>query len=177
MSLVCAVVVVSACGGGSPTAPSASPFVSDPPGACEPQTVQCLIDGAVVFITANGVDVGAGSTQTVAAVSSFSIRFDYRNTTGQNVWFGTLFVRDDGMERFVGCLGLGGGFTGGGAVLTAQVQPDDTMYTPGHTVRAFLVSMFGPSPSLGQCALRTSTGEFNRDVVQAQRLLVTFVLP
>lgn len=139
--------------------------------------MQCLIDGAVISISVNGgLNVGVGSTETVPAVSSFSIGVFYTNLARQNVWLGFLLVREDGLERFVGCLGLGSGFGTAMGTFTAQVSPSDPMFTTGHTVRTYLVGRFGPSPSEGQCALRTSTGEFNRAVVEGQRFLLTFVV-
>ena len=67
--LLCA-VALSACGGsGSPTSPATN--------SCTPQTAQCLIDGATLGITVNGIDVPGGSTQSVATVSSLSLRFSY----------------------------------------------------------------------------------------------------
>lgn len=172
--LLFAAVVVSACGGGSPTGPSISPFGSES-NACIPQTAQCLLDAAVIGVTVNGVDVAAFTTQMIPSVSSLSLRFSYSNMTRQNLWIGFLFTRDDGVELFTGCLGVDGLASGGTITLTGQSIQNDPTFTPGHTVRASIVGMFGPPPQ-GQCALRTSTGAFNRDVVQAQLLLVTFVV-
>ena len=167
--LLFGVVVVSACGGRSPTSPEPSPQAT-----CAP--LQCLIDGTTFAVTVNGVIVPNGSTQTVAPVPSISINFTYVNFSGQNVWLGFRLVRDDGLERFIGCLGLGGAFTTGGGNLNFNVTPNDTMFTSGHTVRVNMVGRFGPSPSEGACALRTSTGEFDPTVVQGQRLVVTFAI-
>ena len=171
--LLCA-VALSACGGsGSPTSPSSSTSNS-----CMPQTAQCLIDGATLGITLNGVDVSAGSTQSVTTVSSFSLRFAYVNTSGQAVSIGFLFVRDDGLQGFAGCLDLAGAVTAATVALTApQISPADPMFAPGRTVRALLVSRLGGlSASGAQCALRTSGGQFDPLLVQAQRQLVTFAL-
>jgi len=122
------------------------------------------------------MDVAQGSTSSVAAGSAFSFRLDYNNESGMTVWFGFLFVRDDGMERLVGCFGFLG-FLAGGANLTATISPTDPILVPGHTVRASVVGLLGgPLPSEGMCALRTSAGELNHAVVQGQRHLMTFVV-
>lgn len=170
--LLFAVVAVSACGG-SPTSPT---FLTSPDNSCVPQTAQCLLDGAVLGLTVNGVDVAAGSTGSVATGSTFALRISYTNSTGQNVWFGFVFVRDDGMERLSNCVGLGGGFSSGGVNLTALIPPNDSLFVPGHTVRASVVAMFGPSPSEGQCPLRTSTGQLDHTAVHGRRQLLTLVM-
>ena len=173
--LFCGLLVASACGAGSPTAPSA-PGVPPIPEPCTPQTPQCLVDGAILNIIVNGVTVSAGTTQSGDAILSYSFRIDYTNTSRENVWLGLLFARDDGMERLSGCIGLGGGFINGGATFASQDSSKDTMFAPGHAVTVSLVAMFGPSPSQGMCALRTSTGALNRAVVQGERHLVTLVV-
>jgi hypothetical protein len=112
----------------------------------------------------------------VAPVPSVSVNFTYVNVSGQNVWFGFRIMRDDGLERFVGCLGLGGGFTTGGGNFNFNLTPNDTIFISGHDVKVIMVGRFGPSPSERMCALRTSTGEFDPSVVQGQRLVVAFTI-
>ena len=127
-------------------------------------------------LTVNGVDVGIGTTAPVAAGSTFSLRLNYLNSTGQNVWFGFVFAGDDGVERLVGCVGAGGAFGAGGVTLTGLLSGNSSIFVPGRTVRALVVGRFGPSPSDGVCALRTPGGELDRAVVQGQRHLLTFVV-
>lgn len=141
-----------------------------------PQTAQCLLDRATLGLKVNAADVAVGSTNGVAVGSTFSVKFDYNDESGLGVWFGFLFVRDDGIERFVGCVGIGGTRVGG-ATLNVTITPTDPIFVPGHTARVSVVGMLGgPSPAEGVCALRTSAGELDHAAVQGQRQLLIFMV-
>ena len=175
IGLVCAVVALSACAGGSmPTAPTTSttPAVD----LCVPQTFQCLIDAASVEPRVDGLIVAPGSTATVTAGSTYALSVDYTRAGPGSAWLGVLLVRDDGMERLHSCFGGGGGGAGGGGFNTSSIiSATDAMFARGRTVRMSIVGMFGSPPIPGQgCPLRTSTGELNHAVVEGQRHVVTF---
>ena len=173
--LFCALVVLSACGGGSPAAPTTTPTTT--PAVCVLDTIQCMLNAASASLTVNDATVAVGSTITVPVGSTYNFRVDYTYiNTGQGRLWGFVFTRDDGIERINGCSGGGGGIPGlegmgafgsGGAIL-----PGDA----GHTVRVSAVGTFGSLGTPGSftpCVLRTSTGELNHAVVQGQRDLLT----
>ena len=168
--LLCCAVGVSACGA-TPTAPT--PVITDP---CIPQTVQCLLDSATVTLHVNNALVNVGSTNTVTVGQTFNLRVDYARTAAQTLWAGFLYVRDDGAERLNSCFGLGGSGPGNGGFSSGStISSNDAVLTRGHTVKVFVVAMFGNQPSEG-CALRTATGALNHAAVQAQVQLLTLVV-
>ena len=174
--LFCALVVLSACGGGSPAAPTTTTPTSTVE-VCTLDTMQCILNQAFVSLTVNDAAVAVGSTITVPVGSTYTFRVDYTAiSNGQGRHFGFVFTRDDGIERLGSCSGGGGGFPGlagsGGFGSGGSIPPGDA----AHTVRVSVVGAFGPLPTPGSgspCLLRTSTGGLNRAVVVGQRDLVT----
>lgn len=169
--LFCALLVLSACGGGNPAAPTPTPAV------CTLDAMQCILDRAFVNLTVNGGAVDVGSTIPVSVGSTYMFRVDYTAiSNGQGRHFAFVFTRDDGIERLPGCSGGGGGIAGqessGGFGSGGSIPSSDA----GHTVRVSVVGAFGPLPTPGSgspCMLRTTTGGLNHAAVQGQRDLLT----
>ena len=170
--LFCALVVLSACGGGNPAAPT-----TPTPAACVLDTMQCILNQASVSLTVNDAAVAVGSTITVPVGSTYTFRVDYTYiNTGQGRMFGFLFARDDGIERFPSCGGGAGGIPGqvgtGGYASGGSIPPGDA----GHTVRVSVIGTFGALPTPGSgtpCLLLASPNQLNHAAVQGQRDLLT----
>ena len=158
-------LVLSACGGG-PTSPDGG-------------SVQGIVNSATPTITVNGVTVQPGSTANVAVGSSVENRVDHTNNSGQTLHTAVASVRDDGVEHLENCGASGSGGQGGGVGSSRTIFTGDPVYTPGHTVRLMLYAALGAGPTgPGQCLLGSfTTGQVNHAAVQAERVLVTFVVP
>ncbi len=161
--LLTAALVLPACGG--PTGPDSS-------------TAQAIVENATPTITINGAAVQAGSTVTVTVGSTVFYRYDFRNNSGQVFHDGILIVRDDGPESLIMCGASGSGGDGGGSGVSSSIFPNHPIYTPGHTVRVYLLGALGPNVSgPGQCYLGDIVqGVANHANVQTRRLLLTLAV-
>jgi hypothetical protein len=160
--LLTAALLSSACGG--PTGPDSD-------------SAQAIVQNATPTITINGAAVQPGTTATVAVGATVSYRYDFRNDSGQVFHAGLLIVRDDGVESLLMCGATGSGGGGAGFGTSSSIFPNHPVYTPGHTVRVYVLGALGPNVSgPGQCYLQLSQGVPNHANVQTQRLLITLVV-
>ena len=141
-------------------------------------SAQAIVENATPTITVNGATVQAGSTVTVSVGATVGYRYDFRNNSGQVFHDGILIVRDDGPEQLIMCGASGSGGDGGASGVSSSIFPNHPIYTPGHTVRVYLLGALGPNVQTGpgQCYLQLSQGVPNHANVQFQRLLVTLAV-
>ena len=165
MFLVSLLIILSACGGDSPTAPGG---VSG---------IQAHLDRMTADIRIGGVTVPTGSTANATVGSQIAFTVTYTNNSGQVLHTGILYVRDDGVERLDQC-GAGGSGGGSGSFgSSTMIFANDPFFARGRTVRMVLLGAYGPNVSgPGQCYLQLSQGVANHANVQAERVLLTIVV-
>jgi hypothetical protein len=152
--------------------------------ACEGPTspdsgsAQTIVENPTPTIMINGSVVQAGSTVPVSVGATVSYRYDVRNNSGQVFHDGILIVRDDGPEQLIMCGASASGGDGGASGVSSSMFPNHPIYTPGHTVRVYLLGALGPNVQTGpgQCYLQLTQGVPNHANVQSQRLLVTLTV-
>lgn len=137
-------LVLSACGG--PTSPDGGG-----------SAIQSLLNSATPDIKINGVTVQPGSTTDVAIGNTVGYQINYTNRSGQVLHTAVAYVRDDGAERVAQCGATGSGGDGGGFGSSTSIFRNDSVFTPGHTVRMLLFGALGAGPTgPGQCLLQSS---------------------
>ena len=164
-ALLLTAILILGTGCGGPTSPDSG-------------SAQAIVENAMATITVNGAAVQSGSTVTVSVGATVSYRYDFRNNSGQVFHDGIVIVRDDGPEQLIMCGASASGGDGGASGVSSSIFPNHPIYTPGHTVRVYLLGALGPNVQTGpgQCYLQLSLGVPNHANVQTQRLLVTLTV-
>ena len=164
-AVVVMVLVLTACSGGGPSSPDGG------------GSAQSVVNSATPDIKVNGISVQPGSTTNVTVGTAVGYQVNYTNNSGQTLHTALATVRDDGVDRVEQCGASGSGGGGGGFGSSRTIFANDSVYTPGRTVRLVLFAALGSGPTgPGQCLLGSIGGPVNRAAVQAERLLATLAV-